>query len=117
MAHISFTAGEALAKARVIQADGTYADDNTQRPAGVTFEAVASGEEVTVYAPGSSQVPCEAGGTIAAGDLVEAGTDGVITAVAGNAPGAGDLVLGYAETGASSGDVCYISFIPFIAGA
>lgn len=107
----TITAGEDLVRGRVTQPNGTYVDDATSAPGiFITFEPLSDGEVGTVYAGGSAQVPCEASGTISAGQLVQATTDGKV--IANNTPASGSLMLGFAETSASDGETVYITFCP-----
>ena len=115
---ISFIAGEDLVAGRVVkvQSDDSvvYADSPlTEQPNGITFEPASSGSYVTVYAPGSVQVPMTCSGTIAAGAPVGWAADGKAisyTPVAGT----GSFSLGFAETDGADGNTVYVSFSPFM---
>lgn len=75
------------------------------RAAYVTGESAASGAKVLLHQPGQ-KVWVEAGATLAPGDLVEAGTNGV--AVVRSA----GIVLGECIQGGASGVACLIDFRP-----
>jgi len=103
---VSLTAGEALAIGRVVglDASGTaiYPLDPANGYVGVTAEAAASGDVVSVNV-GGGIVMIEAAGAFTAGDELVAGTDGRVddTAVA-----VGDFVVGFAlEDAAAAGDI------------
>jgi hypothetical protein len=116
---ISFVSGETLLEGRVVQVQSddsvVYVDSpitSSATPSGITFEPGVSGSYVTVYAPGSAQVPCTASGSIAAGGLVQATTDGKV--IAFSAPVSSSWVLGTAETDGADGNPVYITFNPFV---
>jgi len=105
--------GEAVVAGRILGQSATYIDAATSIIWCVTFESADSGAECTGIAPGSSGVTIAAAGTIAAGDLLKVTTDGKV--IADNSPTTGEWVAGVAETAATSGTFCIVSFSPYIA--
>jgi len=101
---ISLGAGEAISIARFVDVSAantvTMGDAATDNIIGVSAEAVASGDTVAV-AVGSGVVLIELGGTLAAGAIVECGTNGVAVASAG----AGDIIGGVLLEGGDAGDL------------
>lgn len=101
---ISLDAGEAISIGRFVDVSAantiTMGDAGTDNIIGVSAEAVASGDTCPV-AVGSGVVLIELGGTLAAGAIVECGTNGVAVASAG----AGDIIGGVLLEGGASGDL------------
>jgi len=106
----TFVAGEDLSAAQfkfvTLEADGKVdlADAAGENAIGVCLVGAAADAAVTVCVSGSVMV--EAGGTIAAGDPIQAGADGTaLTALAG------DGVLGYAREAGVDGQIIEIEMI------
>jgi len=104
----SVTLAQATDKGLCISYDGTLCEAGTDSFAGVTAVSGASGDLVTVYTMGS-EVPCKNGtSAVVAGQPVKAATGGVMS---GSAVADGDVILGYAQYPAASGDSLRIFLI------
>jgi hypothetical protein len=125
MAKTSFLASAAITQGQLldVQADDTVrvypANARTNPPAGIAYETVASGEYVTVWDGGSSQVYAIASGTIASGDPVWG--PGIAPTTAGSVATAvitgnvsGSYLVGFAQSDATDGNPVRISVMPSI---
>lgn len=108
---VSFLAGEDMSIFRIVTVTGertaSMADAAADRPAGISGEAVLSGDVFAVNSNGGSIVMVELGGTLAAGAAVSSGTDGV--AVAASVVG-GEFTCGELVEGGDTGDVVSMLF-------
>jgi len=102
---ISLEAGEAISIGRFVDVSAantvTMGDAGTDNIIGVSAEAVATVGDSVPVCVGSGVVLIELGGTLAAGAIVECGTNGVAVASAG----AGDIIGGVLLEGGDSGDL------------
>jgi len=82
------------------------------QPYGVTTERYATGDTMSLWAPGSTSVVCEAGGTFEVGDALMSDDKGKLVAATAAAAGVDIWIVGVAESAGVANRKAYFTFAP-----